>query len=691
MGAMQMYMYHRWTLNFGSPEEKNADRNHLLSGGFRGPQGGTFDEDEQIADDDFAAQDEGRQQVGDDGQVTMPPFMQHTVDVPMKTWRQVSDEEMNRWFSKLSFKRSSTPIGETFSLSELHEQVVAASKLIRQERQNLVVESLETSFFDDLQSVDRISKHDNVSPEKAKVDKSIKGDVPIISSESLCKQYTKARIQSAKFNKTMFSIAGTVPAPQVKVWRKIFEESLEWAEMKGDVSDMGNDFLRVLILPWNYEASLMVIPDDVLRKGFKYGVVFSRSLDDLSRTPLLSRRQNLVNALFRFSSRVDMFHGNECSLSTLGIRPAAFVLSDESQCTEFFKTFSMKTTGTAPWVMKRFATTSCMTPTSCVENDDTLYIEQSTALLKKFGRCDHSTTKTNLVVERAVVDQFMVHSKRIKLHVLLLVTSTTPWTVYINPGFVTFANSKTPKGGESSFMLPTETTEPRRQGGNGETWEWARFLRHLDTYGHCSSGKCDALWKRIFQICRLVIEMTTLEFSPRQQQNSKLGSFQITRLDFWLDSELRPFWQRGSADLGFLFQDNVDGTVVRRLFSQAVQVATDHTHGKSPDWDILKDEYQDRCEHGKKYSPCEAMTPIAITKTQDSRTYTSVEHANETSTAAQGQDKKASGGVQEANDTGDDAGEDTGDAVIAAEGTWKSPQSPLPMGRRAPRVDMDEL
>ncbi len=423
-----------------------------------------------------------------------------------------------------------------------------------------------------------------------------------LSAPTKCLEWQKSRArrkwakENSRHRRLVYSIAATVPSAHKELWERVLSTNLGIKDLSQEEQQDKAPRDRLLILPWTFSSSLLSLEEYALKK-LDYNVLFSRLLlSNWASWPFVARRQMLSQSLQAYFSDSKF----SCSLDSLGIIPySAFVSHKPEQCRAIFAKFTDVQEAQVPWFIKSSAHMLCSPPangqqqqqqqqqqqssssTTCLEDEQAPFVVRGLAgLRRQFGRClAPKTNSPEVFLERAILRPLLVHSRRIKYHALLLVTSATPpWEAYIHRGFISLASpdARTEDGEFPAIgaavldtqMLAKESTDLRRQrsqrGGTiaGGTslplWTFARFRQYLDSFGFCKQDRCDSLWKRTKAITQTVLEASI--FYQGQQGGVDLSSvssssgFQVFRMSFWVDEDLNPWFHRGSSQIDFLLE-----------------------------------------------------------------------------------------------------------------------------------------
>lgn len=254
----------------------------------------------------------------------------------------------------------------------------------------------------------------------------------------------------------------------------------------------------------------------------KNQILYARLLNpDITSWPLTSR------LLMQTSSLQSFFRNHGCTLNSVGIRPSSWLLSDSKQCQDFFLNLQNEHEINNFWVIKQPGKISCLDVNGkfsngiCQEIDSMPYIVKSLILRRQYEkRCNTMDNNKPLIqIERIAPRPLLVHSRRIKLHVLVLVASSNnPWLAFIHKGFVTLSGTKVTNNYEEDISgngaaipnlndLFRETTEVRRSSNsNIQIWNFERFLSHLISFGYCDKITCSKLWNKIYLISKVILE-----------------------------------------------------------------------------------------------------------------------------------------------------------------------------------------
>lgn len=214
----------------------------------------------------------------------------------------------------------------------------------------------------------------------------------------------------------------------------------------------------------------------------------------------------------------------------------------------------------------------------------------------------------------------LIENKKFDLRSYLMVSSTKPYIVFFNPGYIrrSLAAYK-PQSTNNDDVLTNYHVQMNREDFKPEDamWQFSRMINYLKEQGLCEL--CGDIEIRLAKIARLVFD------AGREYYVRHPGSFQIVGLDFMMDSNLRPMFIEGNVSPGLgshnlSWKKNLMDDLILLMYQTSTEIAEtpekfdmrigERRYGKNGNyWELLLHEKMEQCDESFKFNPCVELKP----------------------------------------------------------------------------------
>jgi len=583
----------------------------------------------------------------------------------------VSDEAVERWFALANeeMESSEEPLDVSevkIAFDELEKEVSEVVSTFRKYRHNLYLEMIEEPLISMLDEVLNDAKWKDSSSDHSQQEKSEKEKILTLKPRrDKCGEWKgkMADDQSQTFKLRSFSISPSVSQDHADLWREAFRRTGQGWKENLKLEDFENHAHQMLVLPLSHKAEF--ISGNLPSKERTYRVTLNRFIDS-NNWPSFSVDQELILSIAAMLKS----YGCDGGIRSRIILPLSYLIgTSRFDCEEFFQTEWESSGPSSIWILKKVS-----------QNGTPQFLQGTEALKRKYGRCTGSSMP--ILLQQSVVQPLLIHSRRIKWHVLVLVSQVSPIISFVHTGFISLASPEArtdSSGGVGSTLsnvdaMLRETTNldmqpsyKKRGDIEPPLWDFERFKRHLISFDVCKEP-CTAVWEKAKELARLLVSMS-------REGREEVSSFQVFRVELFVTEELELYLHKASKNIGFLMRDyGLDATWLREemseLFKEAIALS-EHPNAEIKKWESLHDEFKSECGEVTEKSLCERFP---FSKLQRGKT----EPQRDERTQTDGNDHE---------DNGENLSAEIGKIVSWDQRT--SPQRPLTLERRETKKCLD--